>query len=248
MKFLVCVLFFSLFASVIKGQVVNGNCGEGGGDNVVYEYNNETFIMIIRGSGNMGSYDLVPGKELPQPPWYEYMPYIGTVVIEEGVTSVGSDAFSQAWSVKTVTIASSVTTIEYRAFANTAITSLVIPASVKTIGGMAFVWNLKLKTVTIMSELTSIGASGFKHCPLLESVTYLGSSTPSCDYEKEEDEVFFESPLVDFVAVPGSYGASSFCKKSVSKDGVIVTSSSSKKEVMMIFTVMLTIATFLVYL
>jgi len=264
MKFAVYVLFFSLLACVIKGQQVTGSCGEGGSDSVVYEYNNETFLMIIRGSGNMGSYDLVPHNlteevgALPQPPWYDYMPWIGTVVIEEGVTSVGSDAFSQAWNLKSLTLPNSIRAIEYRAFANTGISSLTIPVDVKSIGGIAFMLCKNLKTVTILSDLNSIGIRAFRNCTRLESFTYLGSSTPSCDHtlkegekfdiSKEENQVFFGSPLVSFVNVPGTYGSTSFCKLAVAKDGIIITDSSSKKEVMMIFTVMLTLATFLVYL
>ena len=63
----------------------------------------------------------------------------GDVVIPEGVTSIGSSAFSGCSSLTSVTIPASVTSIGYRAFSNcNRLVSATIPSSVISIGCFAF--------------------------------------------------------------------------------------------------------------
>ena len=98
---------------------------------------------------------------------------ITELVIPDGVTSIGSYAFS-GWSVlPSVTIPNSVTSIGNGAFRGCSGLSLVtIPNSVTSIGGSAFYGCSKLTSVTIPNSVTSIGESAFSGCSKLASVTF----------------------------------------------------------------------------
>jgi hypothetical protein len=69
-----------------------------------------------------------------------------------------------------VVIPNSVTTIGYRAFENSGLTSVIIPDSVTTIGNEAFICK-NLTDVTIGSGVENIGAGAFGDCPSLTNLT-----------------------------------------------------------------------------
>ena len=72
-------------------------------------------------------------------PWYNYQGNIEKVVIKDGVTSIGKNAFSNCLGLTSITIPNSVTSIGERAFEIcSSLTSLTIPNSVTSIGDCAF--------------------------------------------------------------------------------------------------------------
>ena len=71
----------------------------------------------------------------------------------------------------------SVTSIGYRAFRQSGITSITIPESVTSIGESAFYGCTGLTSVTIPEGVTSIGQLAFRDCNNLTSVTIPGSVT-----------------------------------------------------------------------
>ena len=99
-----------------------------------------------------------------------------TVVIPDGVTGIGNEAFRDCTSLKGVTIPDSVTSIGYNAFLGcTSLTDVTIGSGVTSIGSEAFKNCTSLKGVTIPDSVTTIGSSAFKGCESLASVT-IGSS------------------------------------------------------------------------
>ena len=85
--------------------------------------------LTISGTGDMPSY--VVEDDVP---WFNDRSKINKVVIEYGVTSIGSRVFYLCLRLTSITIPNSVTSIEDYAFNNCNITSITIPNSVTSIG------------------------------------------------------------------------------------------------------------------
>ena len=94
-----------------------------------------------------------------------------TVVIEEGITKIGDDAFNGASNLTSVTIPTSVTSIGGFAFYGcSSLTSITIPEGVTEIGQSAFSGCSSLTSVMIPSSVKTIGVSAFYGCANLEEV------------------------------------------------------------------------------
>ena len=119
-------------------------------------------------------------------PWGGDPGQIETVIIEDGVTSIGNHAFDQCSHITSVTIPNSVRNIGNFAFRDCCwLTSITIPNSVTSIGDWAFYKCWSLTSVTIPNSVTSIGSSAFWDCSSLTSVT-IGRSVESIGAEAFE--------------------------------------------------------------
>ena len=104
---------------------------------------------------------------------------LASITIPSSITSIGDYAFSGCSGLTSVTIPSSVKSIGNGAFQYcSGLTSVTIPSSVTSIGNGAFQYCSGLTSVTIPSSVTSIGRSAFYGCSSLTSVTipFVGSS------------------------------------------------------------------------
>ena len=142
-----------------NSQSETGPCGE----NVKYTYSSGK--LTISGTGAMNDY-------LPVDlPWYSHMSDIKTVIVENGVTSVGAGTFSGCESLTSVTIAGSVTSIGKYAFIRcSSLESIVLPDSITYIGDFAFYVCSSLKSVDIPDGVTVLTEYVFGSCGGLESV------------------------------------------------------------------------------
>ena len=162
--------------------VASGKCG----DSASWKLDADG-VLTITGAGPMADYGQHASDNCA--PWRIYANDIKKVVVQKGVTAIGSYAFASLERVTSVTIPEGVTSIGSSAFENCglmaygglgAVTlpeglttigssafsgsymdSLTLPESLRTIGGAAFEKS-HLKTLTIPGGVTSIGNGAFK--------------------------------------------------------------------------------------
>ena len=124
--------------------------------------------LTISGTGAMKDYDY---NNNPSPA-NQKKGSVKKVVIKDGVTSIGKDAFKNCSNLKSITILDSVTSIGDFAFSDcSSLTSITIPDSVTSIGDFAFSGCSSLTSITIPDSVTSIGDDAFSYCRSLTSIT-----------------------------------------------------------------------------
>ena len=163
---LVCALLpqVSLLA---HAETISGTCGaEGDGSNLTWTFDPETGLLTIEGSGAMADYFW----SIPAP-WDEYRSVIKSIILPEGLTSIGGRSFYLCSAVTSVLIPDSVTSIGNNAFnLCRSMTSVTIPDSVMSIGEFAFSCCDSLTSVTIPNSVTSIGNNAFSGCCALTAI------------------------------------------------------------------------------
>ena len=136
--------------------------------------------LTIFGNGAMGKYTQkrINGTWRTSAPWGWQ---ITSVTFEEGVTSIGDNAFYGCASLSMLTISDSITTIGETAFSNCdSLVSVIIPDGVNSIGYQAFYECDSLETAIIGNNVTSIGVGAFERCDSLTSVI-IGNHVTSID-------------------------------------------------------------------
>ena len=158
------VLLITASTAWAQGIVASGNCGASGHESDVTweltgtEGNYTLTISKVGTTGAMANYESFYSDQ----PWRSYRDYIKTIVINDGVTSIGSYNFCGC-DATSVTIPQSVTAIGREAFYYCIyLSTCVIPNNVKTIGSFAFEDCRSLTTVSIPSGVTSVGTDIFR--------------------------------------------------------------------------------------
>ena len=175
------LLFFTLFSFSAIHAEITWNLSEDG-------------TLTISGTGD------IPGSA--GAPWYYRFYEIKKVIIKDGVTnignnaffdypaltsveipnsvtSIGESAFFQCMRLTSVTIGNSLIRIGKRAFDTcTALLSVEFPNSLTNIEELAFENCFVLTSITIPNSVTSIGNNAFVNCVNLKSFTFKGSTPP----------------------------------------------------------------------
>lgn len=111
-----------------NSTVASGECG----DNLAWTLDDQG-TLTVSGTGPIPSYDY------RSTPWYDYRNQVTAVIIENGVTTIGSNAF----------------------FNMPQISSLTIPNSVTQIGDTAFYYSRNLAELSLPDGITAIGYEAF---------------------------------------------------------------------------------------
>ncbi len=163
-----------------------------------------TSTDFMKAGVNTSGVDVVFGESVEKIPAYlfymssaGYKPNIKSVVIEEGVEKIGSNAFAECETLCSVTIADSVRSIGAAAFYNTGVyldsanwengvlyisnhlidteatvsSNYVIKDGTITLADESFISKVNLKTITFPDSLKAIGGNTFYGCTGLTSVS-----------------------------------------------------------------------------
>ena len=157
-----------LFSSLSARADLSGKCGT----NLYYDciLSTRTLKIYIGSEGSTGSMtNFDEGDNLP---WRSAREVIRTVIIGEGVTNIGDNAFHACYALTDVKISDSVTDIGNNAFNYCKnLTSIVIPDNVTRIGKATFsnCWNLP--SVNLPDNLVTIEDHAFEGCSSLTSLS-----------------------------------------------------------------------------
>ena len=152
--------------------VASGSCGE----NLTWTLD-EAGTLTISGTGDMWDYSSLD-VTFKDRDWNKYCDSIKTVVIREGVTRIGGDAFSYCASLTSVNIPDSVTSIGDNAFLECgSLAEISIPDSVTSVGEYVFFNCVSLTDVVLPNSLAAIGPDMFEYCESLVSIRIPDSVT-----------------------------------------------------------------------
>lgn len=158
----VLLAFLVALAMLPKAAVATADA-EGGanGESVTWSLDGSG-MLYISGTGPMADYS--GGTQ----PWWNDRERISDIIIADGVTRIGSQAFNTCIGISSMTIPKSVKSIGTAAFAGCVILESVDLGSVESIGDSAFATCFRLESVTIPSSVTKIGSGAFAACDNLE--------------------------------------------------------------------------------
>ena len=157
--------------------VASGTCGAEGnnGDNLTWILDDEG-LLTISGTGAMANWNRKGS------PWYANKDKIESVMIEDGVTSIGKYAFFDCSSLASIKLPNSISSIGIAAFNNcSSLASITLPNSISSIGELAFYYCSSLTSITIPNSVTNIEKYAFCGCSMLASITISNSVTSIAD-------------------------------------------------------------------
>lgn len=156
-------------------------------------------ILTISGTGYMENYRVTTagGVESSNAPWYGQAASITSIVIEEGVTSIGTFAFWGLDQVTNVTVGSTVETVGAGAFCNCkALTSIALPVTVSI---------LEQGTFSNCNALTDVTAEGVE---VIEAYAFescgLTSYTVPAAVEEIDCLAFYNSAIENYMVAEGN--------------------------------------------
>ena len=168
----------------------SGKCG----NNVTYNFNSANGELTISGSGNMTDYT------------YGGSPFsanntIRSIIIEDGVTSIGVSAFYYCINLYHVEISDTVVKIGNEAFKDChKLDNVVLPDCLISIGNGAFQTCRSIYSMNIPESVEKIGSGAFEACAGMKSITVKDNNNYYCS----EDGVLFNKNKTELIQYPAS--------------------------------------------
>lgn len=133
----------SLLQTTIESPETSGVCGA----NLTWYYQNG--VLAITGTGEMTDYSSVE-----ETPWFDLKDKIGWVIIDEGATTVGKEAFAHCGELSKIVLPNSLTSIGREAFSECEnIREITIPISIKMIEEYPFSGCINVKELTFKGSI-----------------------------------------------------------------------------------------------
>ena len=171
---LLCMLWAPLIPAASAADIINsGTCGE----DLTWTLDVDG-VLTISGTGAMQDYYWDFGDVAT--PWKEYCQDIQTVIIESGVTSIGSFAFYDCKS----------------------LTSVSLPDSLEQIGTYAFRDCSSLPNFTVTSGVSKIGTAVFEGCKALTEIR-VAQNNPN--YLTDDFGVLFNRDKTVLICCPAGF-------------------------------------------
>ncbi len=139
-----------------------------GGDTLMWKIDEASWTLTIGGRGRMRDFLLDDVTEA----WLVYRDSLRSVIINEGVTSIGNNAFYHCSNIKDITLPESLASIGSGAFKEChCLRDVVVPGGVKTIRFDAFAHCYHLRSCVLLGEVTWLDRYTFARCYELKRVT-----------------------------------------------------------------------------
>ena len=147
---------------------ISGTCGT----NLTWSLDLVTGVLNINGSGEMTDYVYSTDTPWSVP---NIQSNIRSIILQEGVTSIGDRAFSSCTQLVKVVFPNSIESIGKAAFAACVnLTDMTIPDAVTTIGTNAFNGCKNLVGKIILKNTTNIGSGAFEDCKGITAIEIHG--------------------------------------------------------------------------
>ena len=145
------------------------------GSNLKWIIDEDDNTLYISGTGTMPN--SISGA------WKDYYGTFTKVVIADGVTTIGSNAFRECSDLVEIVLPNTIQNIGSSAFENcTSLVNITIPDSVSYIGSAAFQYCTSLVEIVIPDLVKGINAYTFRQCRSLVKVTIGNSVTTILGY------------------------------------------------------------------
>ena len=182
----------------VATDALSNSCGE----NVTWSFDKETGKLTISGTGDMANY-----TAYAYPSYKPYYSSIKSVVVEDGVTSVGEYAFNLCGNLEEIKLADSVTTLGYRAFGQCSnLNSVTLSEGLTTINGYAFYGCRSLTQITIPKNVNAIKTHAFSYCSNLKKFIVEEGNPHYATYEG----VLMSADKTDLEIFPAGYEDTTF--------------------------------------
>ncbi len=159
---LAALLVMGLLVFPAAAEEYSGSCG----DNATWSFNPDTGTLTISGTGPMQNFD--SSLSLP---WKDIEKQVKSLVVENGITTIGDNAFTYMQSMTQVQLPDTLTQVGIRAFQGcTAITSINFPNALQRIGQQAFS-SIRITRLVLPESLIECGSEAFSGCKELVSVS-----------------------------------------------------------------------------